>query len=84
MDAWAGAGDARALATPEAVLADHARAIDQGWVMSMAFNVLVMQAGFAALEVRQGSAGRSGFSRGVASPQPAGLAVDVAARSVIR
>lgn len=32
-------------------LADHASAINRGWVMAMAFNVLMMQSGFAMLEV---------------------------------
>ena len=38
-------------ATVAEVLLDHEASINSGWIMSMAFNVLVMQSGFAMLEV---------------------------------
>ena len=34
--------DARALGLVDDTLADHAKAINGGWLLSMAFNVLVM------------------------------------------
>lgn len=42
------------MSAQDAILADHALAIDTGWMLSMTFNILVMQAGFAGLEVSGG------------------------------
>ncbi|KAA0146874.1 hypothetical protein FNF27_06322 [Cafeteria roenbergensis] len=44
------------MSAADAALADHARAIDTGWLLTMTFNILVMQAGFAGLEVGMSAA----------------------------
>lgn len=48
---WFARMQTNATTATAAILSDHETAINSGWVMAMAFNVLVMQSGFAMLEV---------------------------------